>query len=86
MIEAMSCGTPVVAFSNGAIPEVVVDGKTGFVIDTGGGVEKADEKMAEAVKRLGEIKRQDCRNHAVDNFSVEKMVKGYEEALLTNWL
>ena len=76
LIEAMSCGTPVVAFGNGAIPEVVVDGKTGFVIEN-----NSEEEMAKAVLKIADIKRQTCRNHAVDNFSVEKMVKAYEEAL-----
>ena len=76
MIEAMACGTPVVAFSNGAIPEVVVDGKTGFVIDSNNEV-----GMIEAVGKIGSIKRQDCRSHVMENFTVEKMVKGYEEAL-----
>lgn len=76
MIEAMACGTPVVAFANGAIPEVVVNGKTGFVIDN-----NSEEKMAEAVKKIDSISRQDCRNHVTENFSVEKMVAGYEEAM-----
>ena len=77
MIEAMSCGTPVVAFGNGAIPEVVVDGMTGFVIDG-----NSEEKMIEAVKNIDKIKREDCRKHVLENFTVEKMVADYETALL----
>jgi len=76
-IEAMSCGTPVVAFGNGAIPEVVVDGMTGFVIDG-----NSEEKMIEAVKNIDKIKREDCRKHVLENFTVEKMVADYETALL----
>ena len=76
MIEAMACGTPVVAFANGAIPEVIVDGKTGFVIENNSEVE-----MTEAIKKIDSIKRSDCRNHCMENFTVEKMVKDYEEAL-----
>ena len=76
MIEAMACGTPVVAFGNGAIPEVIVNGKTGFVIEN-----NSEEEMAEAVRKIDTIKRQDSRNHVMENFTVEKMVKGYEAAL-----
>ena len=76
MIEAMACGTPVVAFANGAIPEVVVNGKTGFVIEN-----NSEEEMIEAIKKIDSIKRSDCRNHCMENFTVEKMVRGYEEAL-----
>ena len=107
MIEAMACGTPVVAFGNGAIPEVVRDGVTGFVIEdnikhitynikqetntsnqliikTAG-----EEGLEEAVKRINnmseenyQVLRQNCRKHAEDNFTIEKMVKAYEAALL----
>ena len=76
MIEAMACGTPVVAFNNGAISEVVVNGKTGFVIEN-----NSEEELAEAIKKIALIKREDCRKHVMENFTVEKMVKGYEEAL-----
>jgi len=76
MIEALSCGTPVVAFANGAIPEVIVDGKTGFVIEN-----DSEAEMTEAIKKIDSIKREDCRNHVMENFTVEKMVKAYEDAL-----
>lgn len=76
MIEAMACGTPVVAFNNGAISEVVVDRKTGFVIDN-----NSEEKMIEAVKNINSINRTDCRKDVEENFSVEKMVRDYETAL-----
>lgn len=78
MIEAMACGTPVVAFGNGAIPEVVVDGKTGFVIDG-----NSIDAMVEAVRNIDKIKREDCRKHVEEKFTVEKMVADYEKALLS---
>ena len=78
MIEAMACGTPVVAYKNGAIPEVVVDGKTGFVVES-----NTEEEMIEAVKKIDTIKREDCRKHVLENLTVEKMVRDYEKALLS---
>lgn len=76
MIEAMSCGTPVVAFANGAIPEVIVNGKTGFVIEN-----NSENDMVEAIKNIDIIKREDCRKHVEEKFTVAKMVKDYELAL-----
>lgn len=77
MIEAMACGTPVVAFGNGAVPEVVVNGKTGFIIENNDiGV------MIDSVSKIDTIERVACRWHVEKNFSVEKMVEGYEQALL----
>ena len=73
MIEAMACGTPVIAFDRGAVREIVVDGRTGFIC-------KNISEMTEAVKRIGEINREDCRKHVEKNFTVQKMVDGYEEA------
>ena len=52
----------------------VVDGKTGFIVDT-------VEQMVDAVRRVGEIDRRDCREHVETNFSVQSMVDGYEKAL-----
>ena len=75
MIEAMSCGTPVIAFRNGATSEVVVDGKSGFVV--------ADEQMMiEAIGKIDGISRADCRKRVEENFTIEKMVNDYEKALL----
>lgn len=76
MIEAMACGTPVVAFGNGAIPEVVVDKKTGFVIEN-----NSIDDMVAAVKKIDQIKREDCRKHVEEKFTVAKMVDDYEKAL-----
>jgi glycosyltransferase involved in cell wall biosynthesis len=57
MAEAMACGTPVIGFRRGAVPEVVADGETGFVVDT-------VEEMAAAVGRLPDISRVACRIRA----------------------
>ena len=70
MVEAMACGTPVIATRLGSVPEVVVHGETGFVVDD------LDE-AAEAVGRLGQIDRRACRGHVEERFSVDRMVEGY---------
>lgn len=71
MIEAMATGTPVIASRNGSVPEVVVDGVTGFVCDSFRG-------MAEAVERAGELDRAKCREHVEQNFSPATMASSYE--------
>jgi glycosyltransferase involved in cell wall biosynthesis len=77
MIEAMATGTPVVAYRRGAVPEVVVDGKTGFIVPP----EKGVEGLAEAIKKIGQIDRAACRQHVIDHFTVQEMIDGYEAAL-----
>lgn len=72
MIEAMACGTPVIGFDRAAVPEIVEDGKTGFVV-------KDEKEMARAIKKIEEIKREDCRNHVERYFTVQKMADEYEE-------
>jgi glycosyltransferase involved in cell wall biosynthesis len=71
MAEALACGTPVIAEPLGAVPEVVTDGETGFLVS---GV----EAMAEAAGKLGEISPERCRNDAVARFHPSTMVDGYE--------
>ncbi|MFQ4137345.1 glycosyltransferase family 4 protein [Nodosilinea sp. PGN35] len=75
MAESMASGTPVIAMPMGAAPEIVVDGKTGFLCPS------VDDCVA-AVTRIHRIERcierQDCRDHVALNFSVERMVNGYE--------
>lgn len=86
-IEAMACGTPVIVFAKGAMPEIVVDGTTGFIINPSDEDKRGDfiikktgiEGMVEAVKRISEIDRRACRKHVEENFSVEKMIEGYEK-------
>lgn len=75
MAEAMSCGTPVVGFDRGAVSELVIDGKTGFVVV----YEKGIEGLKEALAKIDSIDPKACRDHVVSNFSVEKMVDNYEK-------
>lgn len=69
-MEAISSGTPVVAFRSGALPEIVDDGETGFIVDS-------EDEMVEAVRRIHEISPETCRAQAVERFSAERMVDGY---------
>jgi glycosyltransferase involved in cell wall biosynthesis len=70
MIEAMACGTPVVAYSNGAVPEVMEQGRTGFIVDT-------LEEAVEAVRRVPELSRQRCREIFEERFTAERMAQEY---------
>jgi glycosyltransferase involved in cell wall biosynthesis len=71
MAEAFACGTPVIGFARGAVPEVVADGVTGFV------GRNVDELVA-AVGRLSRINRRACRDVAERRFSQHAVVDGYE--------
>lgn len=71
MIESMAAGTPVIALRRGSVPEVIVDGVTGFIC------EDVDE-MVEATRRLDEIDPDACR-HRAERFSAEAMCRGYVE-------
>jgi glycosyltransferase involved in cell wall biosynthesis len=73
MAEAMATGTPVIASRVGSVPEVVVDGVTGFVADT-------LHDMAEAIPRVKELDRRACREHVERCFSPKAMADGYEAA------
>jgi glycosyltransferase involved in cell wall biosynthesis len=75
MTEAMACGTPVIATPRGSVPEVIVDGETGFIVS----VEDYPEQAAAALRRLGEIDPEHCRAHVQERFSKEAMVAGYED-------
>ncbi|BCO37175.1 glycosyltransferase family 4 protein [Mycobacterium heckeshornense] len=71
MIEAMACGTPVVALDRGAVREIVNDGVTGFVC--------ADPaELAPAIQRVASLDPQACRRHVKERFSAERMALGYE--------
>ena len=72
----MACGTPVIATRRGSMPELIVEGVTGFLVD---GVEDA----VAAVARLGEIDRAACRAHVAAHFSVERMADRYVELYRT---
>lgn len=72
MIEAMSCGTPVIGWNKGSVPEVVSNEKTGFVIDN-------IPDMVKAVKAIDQISREQTRQRVETYFSIKKMVSGYEK-------
>ena len=70
MIEAMACGTPVIAYNRGSVPEIVDDGKTGFIVE--------DEISAVAdVGRLAELDRGEIRRHFETRFTARRMALDY---------
>jgi glycosyltransferase involved in cell wall biosynthesis len=79
MIEAMACGTPVVAYGNGAVPEVVKDGETGFVVPQTAGV----DGLSRAVEQVTRIDRAHCRSHVEAHFTEEKMLDSLVAAIQT---
>lgn len=91
-LESMACGTPVVVFARGSAPEIIQDGKTGFLVNpsdkdirgnwiikkTGfAGLCEAVEKIYSMSPEEYQLMRQACREHVVQNFSIEKMAKNY---------
>ncbi|MGB9362066.1 MAG: glycosyltransferase, partial [Candidatus Sulfotelmatobacter sp.] len=70
MIEALACGTPVIAYRHGSVPEVIESGTTGFIVSD------VDAAVA-AVKRMGEIDRAICRSHFERYFSDKRMARDY---------
>lgn len=70
MIEAMACGTPVIANRRGSVPEVMADGVTGYIV---AGLEEA----VAAVERIGAIDRRACRQHFERRFSARRMAEDY---------
>jgi glycosyltransferase involved in cell wall biosynthesis len=72
MIEAMACGTPVIAFRRGSVPEVVNPGETGFIVDT-------IEEAVEAVPKAHHLDRRRCRQVFEQRFSAERMALSYCE-------
>ncbi|WP_229680410.1 glycosyltransferase family 4 protein [Saccharopolyspora thermophila] len=73
MIEAMACGTPVVALRSGAVPEVVVDGVTGLVRDD-------PAELPAALTEVAELDPAACRAHVAEHFDVDGLGAGYEAA------
>jgi glycosyltransferase involved in cell wall biosynthesis len=69
-MEALACGTPVVAFPSGALPEIVEHGKTGFVVQN-------EQEMADAIRAVDAIDPEGCREAARRRFSLERMTAQY---------
>ena len=70
MIESLAVGTPVIAFKNGSVPEILNHGKTGFIVNN------VDEACHE-LQRIKSISREDCRAEFVERFSSERMASDY---------
>jgi glycosyltransferase involved in cell wall biosynthesis len=70
MIEAMACGTPVVAYKRGSVPEVIEEGATGFMVDN-------LEETVQAVERVDTIDRGECRRIFEERFSARRMTQDY---------
>jgi glycosyltransferase involved in cell wall biosynthesis len=70
MVEAMACGTPVIAFNRGAAPEIVIPGENGFLVEDVPG-------MIDATRRVGEISPAACRASVEDRFGIAALASGY---------
>lgn len=70
VIESMACGTPVIAYNRGSMPEIIKHGKTGFLVET-------IDEMIEKLKEVKKIDRFACRKWVEDKFSSERMVDEY---------
>jgi glycosyltransferase involved in cell wall biosynthesis len=75
MAEALACGTPVIGFRRGSVPEVVRNGVTGWIVDDLSG-------MVSALGRIGELDRTACRRDAEIRFSEDAVVNAYEALYL----
>ena len=71
VVEAMACGTPVIATRRGSMAELIEDGVNGFLIDH-------PDEAPDAIARIGGIDRAACRASAVERFSVERMAAEYD--------
>jgi glycosyltransferase involved in cell wall biosynthesis len=74
MIESLSCGTPVIAMNCASVPEIIVDGKTGFLCQT-------EDDMVESIRKVNNISREECRLSAKNRFSIDIMVNKYIEVI-----
>ncbi|WP_158671124.1 glycosyltransferase family 4 protein [Bradyrhizobium guangdongense] len=72
MIEAMACGTPVIAYRSGSVPEVVEDGITGFIVD-------GEAQAIEAVKKVDRLDRSRIRARFEERFAASRMAREYED-------
>jgi glycosyltransferase involved in cell wall biosynthesis len=70
MIEALACGTPVVAYRAGSVPEIIEEGKTGYIVET-------LDQAVNAVRRIGALDRRTCRRVFEERFSAGRMCRDY---------
>jgi glycosyltransferase involved in cell wall biosynthesis len=70
VIEAMACGTPVIAFNRGSIPELIKDGETGYIVNN-------EKEMIEAIKKINKINPEDCRKWVEKRFTSKRMADDY---------
>lgn len=70
MIEAMACGTPIIAYRRGSVAEVMNDGVTGYIVDS-------EEEAVAAIARIGQIDRGRCRNYFEERFCADRMARNY---------
>ena len=80
VIEANATGTPVIAYNRGSMSELIKDGVNGFLVKPGDieGMVRAVKKIYAMPEKEYQAMRQACRKHVEENFTVEKMVDGYE--------
>jgi glycosyltransferase involved in cell wall biosynthesis len=71
MIEAMACGTPIVAYRSGSVPEVIDDGVTGFIVES-------EDQAVEAVKEVAGLDRRKVRARFEERFTASRMARAYE--------
>ncbi len=70
LIEALACGTPVIAYNHGSVPEIIMHGKTGYVVED-------IEQAVKALKKINHISRDECRASFENQFSATTMAKNY---------
>jgi glycosyltransferase involved in cell wall biosynthesis len=70
MIEALACGTPVIAWRNGSVPEILENGKTGFVVET-------IAEAVEAARKIESLDRLVCRRAFEERFDSVRMARNY---------
>jgi len=73
MVESLACGTPVIAMRNGSVPEVIEDGRSGFIVES-------EDEMVAAALRIDEIDPTDCRRAVEERFGVQAFVGAHEAA------
>lgn len=72
VVEAMACGTPVIAFAKGSMPEIIENGRNGYLVSS-------VEEMAERAVSIGQLSRAETRRTVEERFSQERMVRDYIE-------